>query len=102
MDVANLFLRALDNRGDVYLPYEFQGEHWTKAEKETIEQAILKINAYSGLIPPKVDAMYNNWLFWKFSSKSFSARRSTWDMVGLGADSAGGLAKELDRYYSRK
>lgn len=93
MNVAGLFMRALDNRGDVYLPYSLEGD-FTPDEREAIESALRPH------VPASVDAMFNNWRISKFSSGHFYAMRATWES-GMGAGSAQEMAEKLSKYYAR-
>jgi hypothetical protein len=93
MNVAGLFMRALDNRGDVYLPYSLEG-NFTPGERAAIESALRPH------VPEKVDAMFNNWRISKFSGGYFHAMRATWD-TGMGADSAQEMAEKITKYYNR-
>lgn len=93
MNVAGLFMRALDNRGDVYLPYSLEG-NFTPDEREVIE------NALRPHVPANVDSMFNNWRISKFSSGYFYAMRATWES-GFGAESALEIAEKISKYYAR-
>lgn len=93
MLVANIFLRALDDNGPIYAPYSFEGD-WTKEDKALVGSVM---DTYA---PERVDATYNNWQLNCYGSH-FSARRATWDMEGLYATSAAGLAEKLASYYVR-
>jgi len=93
MNVAGLFMRALDNRGDIYLPYSLEGD-FTPDEREAIEGAL------RSHVPANVDAMFNNWRISKFSGGHFYAMRATWES-GMSADSAQEMAEKLSKYYAR-
>ena len=92
MEVTDLFLRALDDRGEVYLPYALEG-NWTDDEKAVVKAAI------DPHVPERVDAMFNNWCFWK-DEFGFSARRNTWDRL-WSAKTAQDMADYITRYYSK-
>lgn len=95
MNIADIFMRALDNNGDVYAPYNFEGE-WTEAEKEVVSAAI------DPHVPGKVDAMFNNWLFTKSNLPNFFIlKRATWDQV-ICVTSAADVAVKIASYYARK
>lgn len=94
MQVAQTFIRALDNKGSIYLPYAFSGE-WSEAEKSEIAAAI------DPHVPERVDAMFNNWRFRKASNDHFMARKATWTMGSLSAYSASELAEKIAEYYNR-
>jgi hypothetical protein len=90
MQVAALFMRALDNQGDVYLPYSWEGD-WTVPEKNLVA---CKIAPH---VPNRVDAMFNNWLFSKYAGRFF-ARRATWDR-GCSGDTLEDFVANLEAYY---
>jgi len=92
MNVAALFVRALDNRGDVYLPYSLEGD-FLPDEREVIEDALRPH------VSVKVDAMFNNWRISKFSGGHFYAMRATWES-GMGANSAQEMAEKLSQYHA--
>lgn len=86
-------MRAIDNRGDVYLPYSF-GDGFTVAERRAIEVAI------KPHVAEPVDAMFNNWQFEKYGKDWFTAQRATWDRPDLVAQSAEELAQKITKYYA--
>ena len=92
--IAALFLRALDTRGDIYLPFGFDGDKWTDAEKEIVTAAI------KPHVPERVDAGFNNFVFFKFSDAHFYARRFTWEHLGMASQSAAELADKIKDYYA--
>lgn len=92
MDIANLFLRACNNNGAIYLPYAFEGD-WTDEEKQVISTAI------DPHVPERVDAMFNNWMFWKHNW-GFSAKKATWEMI-WSADTVEEMAGKITGYYLR-
>ena len=94
MNVAALFMKTLDNKGDAYLPYLFTG-NWSKQEIEKVELII------DPRVPERVDAMFNNWQFSKMGDNFYSARRSTWDMGSIGANSLDEFIGKLSQYYDR-
>lgn len=94
MLVAETFIRVLDNKGTIYLPYSFSGE-WSEAEKEEIAAAI------DPHVPERVDAMFNNWRFRRASDEHFMARKASWVMGSLSAYSASELAEKITEYYNR-
>jgi hypothetical protein len=78
MDIASLFMRVLDNSGDIYAPYYFdEDDGWTEDEK-AIVKAIMDNHC-----PEKVDAGYNNWAFYK-SEYGYNAKRATWRYLMFG------------------
>jgi hypothetical protein len=92
MDVMGLCLRAaLSEQGDIYQPYSFAGA-WTDLDRRVVA-AVLDVHC-----PAQVDSMFNNWTLWA-SPGHFSARRATWDLGGICADSAVSLAVQLQAYY---
>src|SRR5512139_3866342 len=96
MDIANLFLRATNNNGAVYLPYSLIADpaEFTEHERELIE------NAFKPHVPERVDAMFNNWAVWKVDSQFFMAKRATWEEL-ICTRSAEEMAQKITDYYSR-
>lgn len=92
--LANLFLRVLDTNGAVYLPYTFSGE-WTDAEKEIVT------NAIAPHVPERVDAGFNNFVFYKFGDGDFGAKRFTWEHIEWNSRSADELATKIATYYAK-
>lgn len=92
MDLAGLLLRAIDNRGYVYLPYHLEGD-FTQEERQIVE------NAINPHVPKKVDAMFNNWRIAKYSTGYFYAVRATWE-DGFFAHSAKEIADKITEYYN--
>lgn len=93
MNVAQAFIRALDNQGAAYLPYAFSGD-WTETEREIIRAAI------DPHVPNRVDAGFDNWRFRKAAADHFMARRATWEMV-FSVNSAEELGGKVADYYAR-
>jgi len=93
MDIAGLFLRVLDNNGDIYSPYSFEG-NWSLDEKKIIS-GIIDLH-----VPEKVDAMFNNWNFHKVDSHYFMAKRATWESIWC-RNSLTEIAELLDKYYNK-
>lgn len=91
--LATLFIRHLDTRGEVYAPFGFNGE-WTDQEKEIVTSAI------APHVPERVDAVFNNFMFYKFGEKNFAARRFTWEHMEWGSTSAEELALKIKKYYT--
>ncbi len=94
MGIAQSFMRVLDNKGSIYLPYGFSGE-WSEAEEAIMAAAI------DPHVPERVDAMFNNWRFRKASDDHFMARKASWVMGALSARSAEELGQEIGDYYNR-
>ena len=90
--LASLFLRVLDNKGDVYLPFHFEGEGWTDEEKKLIS------DAFAPHVPERVDAGFNNFGVFKHGDH-YSARRYTWQGYTLHGRSAEALAQKIKEYY---
>jgi hypothetical protein len=93
MDILGLTLRAADNNGNAYNPYGFEG-NWTAKEKKIISDAI------DPHVPEKVDAMFNNWRFTKFSW-GFMGKRATWDMGLFSTNIVEEMASKVSDYYSK-
>ena len=93
MQVAGLLLRALDRRGDAYLPYEFYGT-WHAPDKELVRSTM------DCFVAERVDAMFNEWHFWHHEGGLFTARRGTWAMGCLSAHTAEELTLQLVDYYN--
>lgn len=91
MQVANIMLRAIDNKGVVYFPYSFEGD-WRDDEKRMIDSAIVEH------VPERVLATFNNWRFTKGSDSFFMAKRFTWDLP-IAETSARALAERITNYY---
>lgn len=91
MNLAELFFRAYDT--NTYSPYTFLGDEWTDAEKAVISAAV------APHVPEKVDAIFNEWRFSKYSI--FSATRATWDHGWLSGNTAQELAAKITEYYSQ-
>lgn len=95
LSVASIFMRAIDDRGAVYLPYVFDedtfGKNFTEEEKAAISKYM------DTVCPERVTASYNNWIFYK--GKTFSAFRATWER-GIGADTLDELLKKLKDYHN--
>ena len=92
MDFLALAFRHAIPQERKYLPYSFDGE-WSESEKAAIEAAI------DPHVPERVTPTFNNWAFSRYEW-GFSARRATWDMGSLHADSAQELAGKIAGYYS--
>ena len=92
MNVAALFMRAVDNRGAVYLPYAFDGE-WTEEEKAPIKDAI------APNVSERVEATFNNWCL--FKAGGYFARRATWDIGNFYGTTPEELAEKIRAYYAR-
>ena len=95
MDIAGLFLRAINNRGNAYLPYYFEGD-WSENEMDIVAKAL------DHNVPNSVDAKFNRWRFTKSSKTFFMARRAKWEWDSiLDARSAKELSDKVEHYYSR-
>lgn len=94
MNVASAFLRATDTQGAIYAPYNFSGD-WSDSEKIEVQNAIIPY------VPELVEASFNNWLFSKIDATYFIARKATWDIGCIGAETAEELAEKIADYYSR-
>lgn len=70
MDVASLFARTLDPQ--TYPPFVMKGRGWTPSETQKVLDALT-------WLPPRVDALFNQWQFSKHtSSPEISVTRVTW------------------------
>jgi hypothetical protein len=92
MEFIELALRACI-KGE-FAPYEFVGE-WTPEDQATVKAEIDKH------VTPTVDSMFNNWRFRTWDGTAFYAKRATWDMGGIVADTAAELAQHIADYYAR-
>ena len=77
-----------------FAPYGFSGE-WTPEDEATVKAEIDKH------VTPTVDAMFNNWSFSHYVSGHYVAKRATWDMGGISAATAEGLAQQIAEYHAR-
>ena len=93
MDFIALALRACIPSSQRFLPYEFRGP-WSEEEKMAIA------DAFGDGVPPDVDAMFNNWVFWKtdHGSPYFTGRRATWE-VTWSSPTVEGMATYVRDYY---
>lgn len=96
MNLAELFTRACDERGPAYRPYDFEGTWYENEEDLRIVRA-----AIAPHVPKAVDAMFNNWCFYKWGrgvGSYYTARRFTWEIM-WGTGSAQELADKIKKYY---
>ena len=94
MDFTDLALRMVQaDQGAIFQPYHFAGD-WTDADKATL------ISVVETHCPTLVDSMFNNWRF--DHHLRFSARRATWTMGTIHAETAAGLAQQISYYYDRQ
>lgn len=96
MDVANLLLRAIDKSGAVFPPFHLEGD-WTTQEQMVIADALRPH------VPDRVDAMFNEWHFWKHShsdgNSTFGGKKATWDLTSWWCETVGELSKKITDYY---
>lgn len=93
MDFLAVAFRNAIPQEHKYLPYSFERD-WTDDEKSAIHAAI------DSHVPNLVAPTFNNWLFSKWGPGHYYARRATWDMGGLHATTAQGLADQVAVYYA--
>jgi hypothetical protein len=94
MDFLGLSLRIAAAGKVDYLPFGFDG-NWTKSDKAIVTAAI------APHVPERIDSMFNNWLFWTYTSGGFGGKRSTWDMGAWHTETVQDLANKITEYYER-
>jgi len=92
MEIAALFLRALDTNGAIYEPCLFKN---INDKDEKIITACL-----SQFVPNKVDSMFNFWIITNTYLR-YTATRSTWTRDGMTDPSVNDLCEQIISYYTR-
>ena len=99
MDFLSIAFRNAIPQERKYVPYVFDG-NWLPVERNIVKASVDPHITPDDLGRRLVLPTFNNWVFCKWGSGFYYARRATWDMGGLSSDTAQGLADEIARYYN--
>lgn len=81
----------------MYPSFHLEGE-WNPNEQIVIQEALRPH------VPARVDAMFNEWHFWKIShadgTATFGGKKATWDLTSWYCDTVEELAKKVTDYYT--